>query len=185
MKKNVALFILALLVIIFWAKSCTAKNSNSLKLLQLQNKVAALETENNELKSSAIDSQRTIDFLQSKIDKFNNENRIVSNTESETSDSDALEESAISAYLSNLIKHGSTESLLKVAESNYATENHLVAVASKTSQLNYIFNENAIKIAEALSKNPATTTKVMLELSNSNSSIVQDIAQQYIESHIE
>ena len=157
MKKTISLLIICLLAIM----SLTACGStNTSELDELRQQVEALETRISEL------------------EKTENSVKEPNPTEEATSNSPEMTENSTNSnqqileFLDVQIKSDNPANWLEIAQCNFATETHLLAIAKKCATLNYYSTyredkEKQIEIANALSENSATTDAIMTKLVDS------------------
>lgn len=171
MKKTISLLIICLLAIM----SLTAcGNTNTGELDELRQQVEALKTRIQEL------------------EKPENSVEVPNSTEGTTNNSPEMTEGSANSnqqileYLDAQLESDNPSNWLEIAQCDFATETHLLAVAKKCATLDYyrtyqMDKEKQIEIANALSENSATTYAVMAELVDSRYPEVVSIAHQWIE----
>ena len=164
MKKTIALFIICLMAIM----SLTAcGGTNATELAELRKQVNSLEARVSELESN-VSEEATFEeeTTVSKGTTFEEETIVSKETVESSSNQQLLQ------YMDKQLRSNRPDSWLEVAKCEFATEDHLLAVAKKCATINcYSTNsadkEKQIEIANALSENSATTDAVMAELVNS------------------
>ena len=159
MKKTISLVIICLLAIM----SLTACGSTS-EIDELQQQVKALETRVSELENS----ERIIEDSE----EVSTSTGETTSNSTEITESNANSNQQIQEYLDNQLNSNNPDNWLEIAQCDFATEEHLLAVAKKCATLNYYATysqdkSKQIEIVNALSENSATTDTVMAELVSS------------------